>query len=116
MKDLSEVLEWIELGNKALFNTLDVKMTLYMFENSYQEVQGGSFRQRRRSMPLESAAFDAFPDLFKKLIKFVQLKLLNRRSEIRFALVVRSTSSEQRQRMADRIKKLQQSLSGQTSS
>ena len=116
MKDLAEVIEWIELGNKALFNTLDVKMTLYMFENSYQEVQGGSFRQRRRSMPLESAAFDAFPDLFKKLIKFVQLKLLNRRSEIRFALVVRSTSSEQRQRMADRIKKLQQSLSGQTSS
>jgi hypothetical protein len=92
MKDLSEVIEWIEQGNKVILNPLDVKMTLYMFENSYQEVKEGSFRQRRRSMPLESATFEAFPDLFKKLIRFVQIKLLNRESEIRFALVIRPTS------------------------
>jgi len=43
MKDLSEVLEWIELGNKALFAPEGVKMVLYLFENSYQEVHGSSF-------------------------------------------------------------------------
>jgi hypothetical protein len=44
MKDLSEVIEWIELGNKALFAPVDTKMTLYLFENSYREVLGGSFK------------------------------------------------------------------------
>jgi len=71
MKDLSDVIEWIEIGNKTLFAPLDVKMTLYLFENSYQEVEGGSFKQRRRSLPLESLVFEAFPDLFKKLIRFI---------------------------------------------
>jgi hypothetical protein len=44
MKDLSDVIDWIELGNKTLFAPLDVKMTLYLFENSYKEVQGGAFK------------------------------------------------------------------------
>ena len=35
MKDLSDVVEWIELGNRTLFNPVDTKMTLYLFENSY---------------------------------------------------------------------------------
>jgi len=35
MKDLSDVIEWVELGNKTLFSTSHVKMTLYLFENSY---------------------------------------------------------------------------------
>ena len=37
MSDLSEVLEWIELGNKTLFNPLDTKATLYLFENTYSD-------------------------------------------------------------------------------
>jgi len=35
MKDLSDVIEWIEVGNKTIFNPLDTQMTLYLFENSY---------------------------------------------------------------------------------
>jgi hypothetical protein len=44
MKDLSDIITWIELGNKTLFNPLDTQMTLYLFENSYMEVEGGSFK------------------------------------------------------------------------
>lgn len=113
MKDLSDVIEWIELGNKTLFAPLDVKMTLYLFENSYQEVQGGSFKQRRRSLPLEAPVFDAFPDLFKRLIRFVQMKLLNKKSEIRFGLIIRSTTQSQRKRMQDRIRKITSAMASQ---
>ena len=35
MRDLAEIVDWIELGNKTLFNPLDTKATLYLFENSY---------------------------------------------------------------------------------
>jgi len=99
MKDLSDIIEWVEIGNKTIFNPLDIKMTLYLFENSYQDVEGGSFKQRRRSMPLESLVFEAFPSLFKSLIKFVQLKLLNKKSEIRFGLVLKPTTAYQRKRL-----------------
>lgn len=71
MKDLAEVIEWIEMGNRTLFNPLDVKQTLYLFENSYQETDGGSFKQRRRSFPMDSAVLEAFPELFKSLCKFI---------------------------------------------
>lgn len=43
-KDLAEVIDWIEMGNKTLFNPLDTKATLYIFENSYHGVEGGTFR------------------------------------------------------------------------
>jgi hypothetical protein len=92
MKDLSDVIDWIELGNKTLFSPLDVKMTLYLFENSYKEVQGGAFKQRRRSLPLESIVFENFPEFFKRLIRFVQMKLLNKKCEIRFGLVIKATN------------------------
>ena len=36
-RDLAEVIEWIELGNKTLFNPLDTKATLYLFESQYAE-------------------------------------------------------------------------------
>ena len=35
VKDLSDTIEWIDVGNRSLFNPLNVKATLYMFENSY---------------------------------------------------------------------------------
>jgi hypothetical protein len=44
MKDLNDIVEWIDIGNRTLFYPLDVKMQLCIFENSYQEVAGGSFR------------------------------------------------------------------------
>ncbi len=103
MKDLSDIVEWIELGNKTLFAPIDVKMTLYLFENSYQEVENGSFKQRRRSLPLEFKVFDSFPDMFKRLIQFVQLKLLNKKSEIRFGLVIKQNSQSQTKWMNSRI-------------
>jgi hypothetical protein len=43
MKDLSDIIAWIEVGNKTLFNPENTKACLYLFENSYQEVEGGSF-------------------------------------------------------------------------
>lgn len=44
MKDLGDVIDWVETGNKTLFNPVNIKAVLYIFENSYQEVQGGSFK------------------------------------------------------------------------
>jgi len=35
MKDLADVVDWVDVGNKTLFNPLNIKATLYMFENSY---------------------------------------------------------------------------------
>lgn len=35
MRDLDEVIEWIDLSNKSIFSPLDMKATLYLFENSY---------------------------------------------------------------------------------
>lgn len=35
MQDLSDVIEWIDIGNKTLFEPLGVSCTLYVFENSY---------------------------------------------------------------------------------
>jgi len=45
-------------------------------------------------MPLESMTFEAFPQLFKNLVRFVQMKLLTKKSEIRFGLVVKATSQD----------------------
>jgi len=71
MKDLNDIIEWIDIGNRTMFHQIDVKMQFYVFENSYQEVVGGSFRQRRRSMPMENEVFETFPALFKRLIQHV---------------------------------------------
>ena len=35
MKDLADVIDWVETGNKVLFNPANVKASLYLFENSY---------------------------------------------------------------------------------
>ena len=37
LHDLGEVLDWIELGNKTLFNPLDTKATLFLFQNVYTD-------------------------------------------------------------------------------
>jgi len=106
MKDLSDVIEWIEVGNKNLFNPVDIKMTLYIFENSYQEVEGGAFKQRRRSLPLESLVFETFPDLYKGLIRFIQSKLLVKKSEIRFGLVFRPFNLDKKRKLQDRVRRM----------
>jgi len=35
MRDLDEIIEWVDMGNKSLFNPLDCKAILYIFENFY---------------------------------------------------------------------------------
>jgi hypothetical protein len=94
MKDLFDVIEWVEVGNRTLFNPEKVRATLYLFENTYQEVQGGSFKQKRRSLPLEGLVFDAFPDMYKNLIKLIQSKLIVKKSEIKLALVFRPMTNQ----------------------
>ena len=94
------------MGNKTLFNPLDTKATIYIFENSYHGVEGGTFRQRRRSFPLESVVFEAFPDIFNNLIDFVRSKLMGRKSEIRLGLVFRPYNDEKRRRLIDRIRRV----------
>lgn len=106
MRDLDEVIEQIDLANKSLFTPLDLKATLYLFENCYQCVAGGNFKQRRRSLPLEPLVFEAFPRVFKSLICFVQNKLLSRKSEIRFGLILRPHDAECRRKLQERLKKL----------
>jgi hypothetical protein len=112
MRDLSEVIEWIEMGNKTLFNPLDVKATLYLFENSYQQVEGGSFKQRRRSFPMESIVLESFPEMYKSLVKFVQQKLLSKKSEIRMGLVFKPFSYEKKKKLLDRIRTISSSKKG----
>jgi len=60
-------------------------------------------------MPLETMTFEAFPQIFMKLVEFVKMKLLTKKSEIRFGLVIKSTTMAQRKRMNDRIRKLVES-------
>ena len=107
-KDLAEVIDWVEMGNKTLFNPLETKATLYLFENSYQAVEGGTFKQRRRSLPMESVVFEAFPDMFTELIRFVKSKLMGRKSEIRLGLVFRSFNEEKKRKLHDRIRRITQ--------
>jgi len=104
MKDLGEVIDWVEMGNKTLFNPLDTKAILYLFENSYQEVEGGFFKQRRRSLPLDALVFEAFPDMYKNLIRFIQSKLLTKKSEVRLGLVFKPFSLDKKRRLMGRIK------------
>lgn len=60
---------------------------LYIIENSYTETDPGVFRQKRRSFPLETCFFDAFPEMFLEVINYVRQKLISGKSEIRMAIV-----------------------------
>ena len=64
MRDLGNVVEWLEKANRAMFNHFDMKCVLYIIENQYTEVEGGVFKQKRRSFPLETIFFDAFPEMY----------------------------------------------------
>lgn len=105
MRDLGEIIDWIELGNKTLFNPLDTKATLFLFENSYQEVEGGSFKQRRRSLPIDALVLEAFPEMFVNMISFIQHKLLGKKSEIRLGLVFRPFNFEKRKKLLERVRR-----------
>lgn len=44
MRDLTNVVEWIEKANVSMFNHFEVKAVLYIIENQYTEFQGGQFK------------------------------------------------------------------------
>lgn len=53
MMNLNELMQWVELGNKALFNPNGIMATIYILENSYFEIDDSVYRQKRRSFPLQ---------------------------------------------------------------
>jgi hypothetical protein len=87
MRDLGNVVEWLEQANRAMFNHFQMKCVLYVVENQYSEVEGGHFKQKRRSFPLETIFFDAFPEMYQTLLKYIKAKLISHKSEIKLALV-----------------------------
>lgn len=87
MRDLRNVVSWLEKANRAMFNHFNIKVVLYIIENQYTEVEGGIFKQKRRSFPLESIFFDCFPAMYSSLLSYVKAKLISNKSELRLALV-----------------------------
>ena len=83
---MAKTVEWLEKANKALFNHFDVKCVLYIAENQYNEIEPGVVKQKRRSFPLESLFFEAFPDMYMVLINYIKQKLISGKSEIRLVL------------------------------
>ena len=92
MRDLYNVVRWLERANKAMFNHFNIKCVLYLCENQYTEVENGVFKQKRRSFPLETIFFDAFPILYASMLRYVKARLSSHKSEIRFALVFKKYS------------------------
>jgi len=55
---------------------------------------------------MESVVFESFPELFKSLVKFVKLKLLGKRSEVKLGLVFKPFNFDKKKRLLDRIRKI----------
>ena len=49
--------------------------------------------------------FDSFPEMYKNLIKFIQTKLLVKKSEIKIGFILRPYSQSKQQRLDERVKK-----------
>lgn len=105
LKDLNTVLEWIDFGNRHIFNPLNMKMVLYLFENSYKEHKNQ--QKKRRSFPLDSMLLSRFPQTFKALTKFIKYKQYKKSSEIKFGLVFSRMDERQRQRQTEKINRLE---------
>lgn len=103
MTDLNNVIELLEKANENIFNPIDTKITLYLFENSYTYTDGGSTLQRRRSLPLEFQTLWQTPTMYKNVIRFIQTKLFTKKSEIRFGFVIESLKIVQHQTLTDRM-------------
>jgi hypothetical protein len=104
LKDLDSVVEWIEYGNDYLFNPIGIKFTLFLFENTYK-VEDSSL-QKRRSFPIDSMLLNAFPEAFKKLIRFVKYKKFSKKSEIKLGLVFSKLNKEKMAKQLEKIKAL----------
>jgi hypothetical protein len=61
------------------------------------------FKQKRRSFPLESVFFYAFPEMFETLLAYLKAKIISGKSEIRLALVFKRYDSEKQERTEQRV-------------
>lgn len=95
-RDLYNVVKWIEKSNRVMFNHFNVKCVLYICENtSVQTAESANtrtFKQARKSFPLESIFIDSFPGLFVELLNYVKLRLHSGKSEIRLLLAFKRYS------------------------
>jgi hypothetical protein len=106
MRDLSKAVRWLEKANTTMFNHFGIKCVLYIVENQYQEVEGGVFKQKRRSFPLESIFFDAFPEMYQTLLRYIKAKLVSHKSEIRLALVFKKFTKNKQLKTEMRVNKM----------
>jgi hypothetical protein len=72
IRDLSKTVRWIEQANSAMFNHFGIKCVFYIIENQYSATGANDFKQKRRSFPLESIFFDAFPEMYKALLHYLK--------------------------------------------
>jgi len=107
LKDLNALLEWIDYGNKYIFNPLNYKVVLYLFENSYRVQEGENQQRKRRSFPIDSLLFNSFPGTFKAMINFVKYKQIKKTSEIKFGLIFTKMDEKQRQKQQEKIWRLE---------
>lgn len=87
MRDLTSLVYQIEKANRVIFNHFGIKAVIYVIENNYKETEQGVFKQKRRSFPLETIFFDACPDMFRELLRYIKLRLMQRKSEIKLCIV-----------------------------
>ena len=98
------MVEWLEDANRAMFHHFDTKCVLYVIENTYSPLDGGAFKQKRRSFPLETIFFDTFPQMYLSLIRYIKAKLLSHKSEIKLALVFKRFTKPKQIRTENRVR------------
>ena len=104
LKDLSALLDHIEFCNAHMFYKENVKMTLYLFQNSYK-LNGEQVEQKRRSFPIDSQLFTLFPKTFELLIHYIKLKTLQQKAEIKFGLVVSTMPAAKKQEIDEKYQR-----------
>jgi hypothetical protein len=95
-RDLYNVIKWVERSNRLMFNHLNVKCVLHICENTTiltdEDSTSRTFKQSRKSFPLETIFIDSFPGMYSDLIDYVKLRLHSGSSEIRLLLSFRKFS------------------------
>lgn len=96
------------MGNKKLFNPSGAKVTLYLFDNVYDKATNEQIK--RKSFPIDSHLFQAFPGTFEHLIGYIKYKVMrmspgyhlqsSKRVEIRFGLVFSKFDEAKRKKQA----------------
>lgn len=114
MRDLNNVVQWIEKANKTMFNHYHIKAVLYLIENQFHEPELGVFRQKRKSFPLESIFFEAFPEMYLTLLRYIRARQIANKSEIKLALAFKRFTKKKQVQNTMRINEMKQ-ISGRNS-